>query len=102
MAGSKITGGNKKYLRYELGKGGTWFGGGVGTDRRSSLDGTGAFPISRAGRSLDLAESGRGRVLPFLDHEIQFFQQSIDLFEIFPAPFLRFQIQGATKGDHIA
>ncbi len=36
-----------------------------------------------------------------LNHELEFFDQRIDLFEIFPAAFLWFQVQGAAKGDHI-
>jgi len=40
--------------------------------------------------------------LPILDHQLKLFHQGVDLFEIFAAPFLRFEIQGATKGDHVA
>jgi hypothetical protein len=33
---------------------------------------------------------------------MKFFEKAIDFFEIFAAAFLRFQIQGAAQGDHIA
>ena len=40
--------------------------------------------------------------LPILDHQLKLFHQGVDLLEIFAAPFLRSEIQGATKGDHVA
>ena len=62
-------------------------------------------PIERAAGSAPatLWASDLGvSLLPILDHQLELFHQGIDFFQIFPAPFLRLEIQGATKRNHVA
>jgi hypothetical protein len=42
------------------------------------------------------------RSLPVLNHQIEFVDETVDFLEIFAAAFFRFDIEGATEGDHIA
>jgi hypothetical protein len=39
---------------------------------------------------------------PVLNHQIELVDQAVDLFEVFPTAFFRFDIQRATERDHVA
>jgi hypothetical protein len=51
---------------------------------------------------LALGRMKEGWRLPILDHQLKFFHQGIDFFQIFAASFLGSEIQCAAKGNHIA
>ena len=44
---------------------------------------------------------GAGASLPVLDHEMDLLDCSFDLFEVFPAAFVRLKIQGAAEGENV-
>jgi hypothetical protein len=43
-----------------------------------------------------------GRSRPVTDHQMEFFDEGLDFFEIFATTLIRFQIQGAAQSDHVA
>jgi hypothetical protein len=59
----------------------------------------------RCSALIGFPDSGKARTpwndLPILDQDLKLIQESVDLLEIFAASFLRFQIQGPAKGDHV-
>jgi len=56
-----------------------------------------AVPPKR-GRAEKRAESG----LPILNHQIELVDKAVDFFEIFTTALFRFDIERATKSDHVA
>jgi hypothetical protein len=43
-----------------------------------------------------------GRRSPILNHQIELVDEAVDFLEIFTTAFLRFDIERATKSDHVA